>query len=221
MEGENHADNLDEHREHTHYLAGVGHVEEDAEDVDGKQRKNHRLDGLHDDFLEVIERILQCVAVEVGQSDTDGERHDERSHYVHGWRNVHGEERNGIMRLTDLLDGCPRGNHAREEGGSREVGEEARDERGGIGHEGSHRQHASGLRADVGNGRSNQTQNDEGNDEPEELTEDAIERHEDADGKLGQEISEQYAQGNGDDDSAQKANTDAFHNLFFKVWWQI
>ena len=85
------------------------------------------------------------------------------------------------MCLADLLDGSPWCNHVGEKGRSREVGKESRDKCGGIGYKGRHRQHASGLRTDVGNGRSDQTSNDEGDDEPEELTEDAIERHEDAD----------------------------------------
>ena len=157
MERKYHTDNLDEYGEHAHYLTRVCHVQENTEDVDREQRKNHRLDGLHDDVLEIVERILQSLLIEVSQADTQGERHHECGHHVHRCRDGHGEERNGIVCLADLVDGGSRSNHARKEGSSRKVREETRDEGSGISHEGSHHEHASGLRTDVGNGRCHES----------------------------------------------------------------
>ena len=70
MKAENYTDNFYEHNQHREHLSRIGHVEEDAEDIDGQQRQNDRPDGAHHDFLEIVHHVLQCRSVEARQSDT-------------------------------------------------------------------------------------------------------------------------------------------------------
>ena len=127
-------DNLDENSKYTHYLSRVCHVQENTEDVDRKQWKNYRLNSLHDDFLEIIECILQCFFVQISQADTQSERHDECSHYVHGCWDRYCKEWSSIVCLTDFLDRSSWSNHIRKESNPCKVGEESGDKGSGIGY---------------------------------------------------------------------------------------
>ena len=122
---EYHTDNLDKHAEHLEHLARMGHVEEYAEDVDWQQRQHHHLYGLGDDIAELAEHVLQCLAVQMGNAQSERERHYQRSHDIERCRNGNSEIRLDAFSLTDLCYLQIVGNERWKEGLPHSIREEA------------------------------------------------------------------------------------------------
>ena len=66
MEHEYHNDHFQEHRYDTHYLAADCHIQENTENMQGKQRDDYRFDQYGDNFLEVIKCLPQCITADIG-----------------------------------------------------------------------------------------------------------------------------------------------------------
>ena len=71
MQQENNTDNLDKYRKHSVHLTSCCHIEENAEDVYGQKRDNHRADGHRDNLLKLLGRAAQSIAFDIGESQTD------------------------------------------------------------------------------------------------------------------------------------------------------
>ena len=63
VDQEDYSDDLHEHGQDGEDLSDKCHVQENAEDVEGEERDDGRLDGLDDHLFEVVYGILQCLSV--------------------------------------------------------------------------------------------------------------------------------------------------------------
>ena len=110
----------------------MGHVEEYAEDVDWQQRKHHHLYCLGDDIAELAEHVLQRLAVQMGNTQSERERHYQRSHDVERCRNGNSEIWLDAFSLTDLCYLQIVGNERWKEGLPHSIRQEAREDSGSI-----------------------------------------------------------------------------------------
>lgn len=116
VQEEDDADNLDKHCQYVEHLSGVSHVEENAEDINRQQGKYHGLYGLDDNFLEIVADIFQVGGIQVSQSESESEGHDECGHNVERFGYGYGEERGSSLCLTDFRQRYVSGDEAGEEG---------------------------------------------------------------------------------------------------------
>ncbi len=212
---EDDADNFYKHHEHAVDLPRVGHVHEDAEDVDGQQRQYDGADGLDDDLPELAEGVLQRAAGGVGNAEAYGEGQDEGGHDVHQGRDGDAEVGGHVGGLLDVGQTGAGLYEAGEEGVARQVGQVAGEDGDGVGHEHRDAQHAPCRPADVADGGYHQPGYDEGDEEVEELAEEGVEGDKYARKGVGQRLADDDAQTDGDEDAGQQPEVYSFHNLYF------
>ena len=200
VEHEYHHDDLGKHHDDAVGLAREGHVEEDAEDVQGKQRDDGHVDGLDDHLLEVGEHRLQRrqTAVGDGQSAREGE-HQGRHHVEHG-RDADGEEWLQVV-ARGRRHAQRRRHHRREEPRPRAVGQQPREDGVHVGDHHRRQEQPPRVAPDVANGRGDQSHNEQRNQEAQEVAEDGVECHEDAHPRSREHVAENHAQYDGDEDA--------------------
>ena len=160
------------------HRAGIGHVGEDAVDVEGQQRDQHARDKALDDLLELMEDAFQRTGLGHGDADAHDERGDERGHDAHERGHLHREEagEHGVLRVLGIVhDDRAKLQEGREHGAVNEVGKGARDQRGQIGNAGGDGEGLARAGAQVGNAGGNEADDDQRNAEAEEVAEDAVE----------------------------------------------
>ena len=102
MHEEDDADDLDKDRQDVKHLSGMGHVEEDAKDINREQRKDDGLYGFDNDFLEIVADIFQETGIQMSQPESDSEGHDKCCHDIERLRNRYGKERFNTFGFTDF-----------------------------------------------------------------------------------------------------------------------
>ena len=192
-------------------LSVVAHHQEDAKDVEGQQRDDGHRNGLGNDFLELVGHILERLHAQVSDAQSHHESEDERRHHIEDGGYVDGEEGFHILDGLDRGNGVGRSDERGENRRTGEVGEEPRQHRIAIGYDDRDEQQLAGALANVGNGRRDESHNDERDEEGEEIAEDAVEGGENAHCPHGEELSESDAQDNGDEDAWQQRYFDLFH----------
>lgn len=180
MQEENDSDNLDENGQYVEHLSGMRHIEKDTEDVYRKQGKDDGLDGLDDDFLEIIAGIFQITGIQVCQSESDSKGHDKGCHYIEGFRYGYGEEGSGAFCLTDFLQRNVPCDEAGEKCFTYAERKKSGEQGSAVSQKNGGHQHLSGPFPDIGDGRSDQSYNNQWNDEVQELAEKGVECHENA-----------------------------------------
>ena len=161
-------------------LARVREVEEDAEDVQRQQRDDDSLDESGDDRAELDEPLAQDPAGHHRQADTEDEGQQQSRHDLHRRRHLDTEVRlQRAARLLDVGQGRAREKIGQERG-AHAVSEEAGEERRRVSDGGSDSEPPSRAPAEVGDGRSHQTDDDQRDGEGQELAEQAREGGEDA-----------------------------------------
>ena len=93
------------------------------------------------------------------------------------------------MCLADLFYRCSRSNHGREKSHSGEIRQETGEQRGAVCYQCRYHQHLSCLLTDIGNGRSDQPENNQWNDETQKFAEDSVESHKYSDQFAGKNVS--------------------------------
>lgn len=218
VQQEDDADNLDEDHQDAEHLSAVRHVEEDAEDVDGKQWQYHGADGEDDNLPEVAGGILQHFTLQLRHAQPQHEGKHEGGHHVHQRRDADREIGQDALRLADLFQRHPGLYEGGKQRCSGEVGEESGKQGGTVGNECRDEQHPPGSLADVGNGYRDQPHDDEGDGEIQEFAEDGIEGYEQPYQRSRQDISEKDAKKDGDDDAWQQADVELLHERCFSVF---
>ena len=66
---EDYTDNLNKDHQDAEYLSTVRHVEENAENIDGKQRQYHCTDHADDNLLKIACRIFQYLTFQMSQAN--------------------------------------------------------------------------------------------------------------------------------------------------------
>ena len=193
-------------------LAGVGEVEEDAEDVQRQQRDDDPLDELRDDGAELDEALAQDPSGDHAQADAEDEGQQQRGHDLERRRHLDGEV--GLQGAARLLDVAQRGarQESREDLRAHEVGDEAGEERRGVGQGRRDAEPLPGAAPEVGDGRGDEPDDDERDREGEELAEQVGEGREDAAGADGQQVvaaDAHRAQHEGEDDGGEHPHEDA------------
>ena len=107
------------------------------------------------------------------------------------------------MSLTDLFYRSSRGNHGREKSHSCEIRKESGEQSGAVCHQRGCHQHFSCFFANIGNGGSDQSKNNQRDDETQELAEYSVESNKQPNKFALQYISKSDAQCDGDDDAGQ------------------
>ena len=193
-------------------LAGVGEIEEDAEDVQRQQRDDDPLDELRDDGAELDEALAQDPSGDHAQADAEDEGQQQRGHDLERRRHLDGEV--GLQGAARLLDVAQRGarQESREDLRAHEVGDEAGEERRGVGQGRRDAEPLPGAAPEVGDGRGDEPDDDERDREGEELAEQVGEGREDAAGADGQQVvaaDAHRAQHEGEDDGGEHPHEDA------------
>ena len=103
MKQEDYTDNLNKDHQDAEYLSTVRHVEENAENIDGKQRQYHCTDHADDNLLKIACRIFQYLTFQMSQAQPQCEGKYECGHNIHQGRDTHGKIGKNALRLTDFF----------------------------------------------------------------------------------------------------------------------
>ena len=157
--------------------------------------------------------MFQHFRTEGCNAKSEEEGADQCRHHAHDGRDLDGEEcweliAFGRKQLTRSgLD------ETREERHAAAVGEESREDGGKISRACSDGKHLACTSSHIGNGRRDQSDDDERNEEVEQLGEDAVERVEDTHADFGHYEAKCNAEGNGNEDAEEER--DAGHRLLW------
>ena len=174
----------DQHKDlgkHAHDLgdgAGVGHVGEDAVDVEGQEGNEDLGHDALNDLLELVEDLAQRLGAGGGDADAHDEGRDQRGHDAHERGHFHGEEagEHGVLRVLGVVhhDGADL-EEGREHGAVDNVGEAAGDDGGEIRNARGDREGLAGALTEIGDAGGDEADDDQRNAEAEEVAEDAVE----------------------------------------------
>ena len=162
VEHKNHHNDFGKHQKNVVGFAAIGHIQEDAKDVDGQQRNDDFLNHALNDGAKLIQPALQHVAFAIGHTQTHHESQYQSAHHIHQSGNVEFKERLQRMRLFDVNTLCGR-HQRRKEPAACAIGQQASQHSVGIGQHHRHQQNATRRTANVGNSRSHHAQDDERN----------------------------------------------------------
>lgn len=174
VQQEDDTDDFDEYAQQICRLSAPGHVEDNAEDIERQQGNDGFADGAGNDFAEVIAHFSQGFTPAVGHAQTQHESEDESGHYPHERGNGEGEPCRCLCGFAEFLNGGGR-NHAREDVNRGQVRGKAGYKGCAVGQHSRCQQHFARLAADIGNGRSHQPNDEQGNQEAKILTEHSVE----------------------------------------------
>ena len=125
-------DDADERAHDVHCFTGVGQVQENTEDVQGKQRNDDVLDQAGDDRTELNEALAQNAPGHQGQPNSNDEGQQECGHHTNDRRHFDGEVGLEDFLRSFYLSQLPNKN-LREEVCAYTVGQEACEHRRGVG----------------------------------------------------------------------------------------
>ena len=136
-----HEDDEDDPKEHGHdagHLSADGDVEEDAEDVERQEGHDDSLDEARDDVTKVYAALLERVAGDGGEAETNDEGEQKGGHNVHHGRHGNGKVgrehgRFGVLQRLERLGA--NGEEVGEDRHTGEVGEETGEDGRSVGDE--------------------------------------------------------------------------------------
>lgn len=175
MEYKDNNDDLGEDQQDAVSLSRIGHIEEDAEDIEWQKRNDDAADNARHDVLELGKHILHRARFLIGNAQACHKREHKRTHHIEHGGYLEFEERFQVFHLahTHLPRIC---HHRREEQFSRSVAQQT--SKNGIGKGQPHRdeQQLACPMTDIGDSWCHQPQDDERYHEPKKLAENTIKR---------------------------------------------
>ena len=169
-------------------------VQEYTENIDWEQRDYDVLYCPDYDVLELGEHPLEVPGSEKRHPEAQQECKDQGGHHIHHRRDVDGEEWFEVLELgRNFMTGRPPYKF-REYGHRGSVGQKSSKDSVAVSYQYGNKQQPSGSFSDVRYRRGHKPDYNQRNQKLQKVAENAVERHEQADCRTGQEESEDYAQ---------------------------
>ncbi len=175
MKREYHQYYLQESRQDRGHLAGGGHPQEYAEDID-RQQRHYGLAYHHVDYrAELAEQSADDITFQTRRAKPHDECGHQRRHHTHQRRYRHREPGSDLDRPGLSLDKPVRDNHPGEEHLSGGIRQHPRAHRGEIGQQGGGDEHLARLGPDVGDRRGHEPHDYQRDAKPEKFAEQLVE----------------------------------------------
>ena len=204
MEHEYHHYDFGKHAHHAHGVAADRHSHEDAEDVERQQGYDGLAYGERYYLLPLRGGTLQHRRLAVGYAQSCHESEDEGTHDIGHRGYLHREigREDGVETYSRQRFAA--GDKTRKESFAGAVAHECRHDGVKICHKHSDNEQASGTLADVGDGWSDESDDDEWDEEAKELAEDAVEGGEHTEPLSRHKTACHHAKDDGNDDAGQQ-----------------
>ena len=172
----NQNDNFGKHRQHRRHLSGGGHIQENAENIQRKQRDNYRRDDLVNNGAEIIHGLFEGIPFYKRHAQTQHKGKNNGRRNVHKRRDGQGKIGRQFRRLRKRSQRGRHVQHPRIRQSSCAISKKTGKQRKAVRQNDRKHQQFAGVFAQLGNTWGNQPQNQQRHDKTQKLPEQAVKR---------------------------------------------